>query len=368
MTYIRGFDGLRAISITMVVLTHLGAKALLPDNDYIKNRVWELCAGVTGVNVFFAISGFLITRILLQEKSSTGSISFKNFYARRFLRLLPPLLLFYTAIVVLMKFDLIKTSLTSVFLSFFYLYNYTPYSIYSEFLGHTWSLAVEEQFYLLWPFVVASLAPNRMVRLTALIAFLSLLGFYLIAHVSYEHNGVVYTLNSWFYAHRLFIPAVGPIMIGAGCSVMVFYQFRFVKKWLSLAGTPWYCLLLFASPLYLPGFLFAAFPLVQAVGISLLLAWIFNNQQSTLTNVLEWKPLSFVGKISYGLYVYQGLFLGTSIEGNSIWIQQFPQNLIFTVGVAVLSFYFLEKPVLKFKKYFVTRQQPAGTAAAKKFS
>jgi len=365
MNYIKGFDGLRAMSVLMVVLTHLGIREMLPDTPFIKDRLFELFAGVTGVNIFFAISGFLITRILLREKSQTGKISFKNFYARRFLRLLPPLLVFYAIILLMMNFGWLKSSLSSVLLSFFYLYNYCPYSIYNSLIGHTWSLAVEEQFYFIWPFIVAYVSLKKLLRIIALIIAASLCIFYFITYLAIEYNGVTYTLNSWSWAHRWFIPAVGPIMIGAGVSVIIFYNLYSFKKWLVVRQTPWISLILFCCPVYLPSFLFSAFPLIQAAGVSVFLAWIYHHQQSGITHVLEWKPLSFIGKLSYGIYVYQGIFLGTGPRGKNLWIQQFPQNVCLTLALALLSFYLLEKPMLRLKRHFISTQHSENMATVK---
>src|SRR4051812_24906788 len=102
MKYIKGYDGLRAISIIMVLITHLGWLDSISADATVNVRIQMLFSGGTGVTIFFVLSGFLITRILLQEKLSTGSISFKNFYIRRFLRLLPPLILFFSVMLVLM--------------------------------------------------------------------------------------------------------------------------------------------------------------------------------------------------------------------------------------------------------------------------
>ncbi|MFT3885692.1 MAG: acyltransferase family protein [Flavobacteriales bacterium] len=93
--HIRGFDGLRAISITMVVASHHGLFQLLPHTSFIRDRIIPLFAGVTGVNIFFTLSGFLITRLLLQEQDRKGTIQLRRFYIRRFLRLTPPFLLFF---------------------------------------------------------------------------------------------------------------------------------------------------------------------------------------------------------------------------------------------------------------------------------
>lgn len=103
MKYIKGFDTLRAISIAMVVTAHS-----LPNLWIQDHRIWYLISGDTGVLVFFVISGFLITTLLLKEKRMNGIINLKKFFARRFLRLLPPLVIFYLAILVLMTTGLFK--------------------------------------------------------------------------------------------------------------------------------------------------------------------------------------------------------------------------------------------------------------------
>ncbi len=151
--YIKGLNGIRAISLFMVLTTHLG----IFDNvsgEFFQNRLFNLFSGYAGVNIFFTLSGFLITRLLYTEKITFNGISLKNFYIRRFLRLLPPLLLFYIAIAVLMLAHAIPSTYKGFLISFFYLYNFVFHQYYTQELGHTWSLAVEEQFYILWPFVI----------------------------------------------------------------------------------------------------------------------------------------------------------------------------------------------------------------------
>jgi peptidoglycan/LPS O-acetylase OafA/YrhL len=91
--------------------------------------------------------------------------------------------------------------------------------------------------------------------------------------------------------------------------------------------------------------------LFQSIGVSILLIYIYYNQDKKIVDILNNKYLSYIGKISYGIYVYQGLFLRTG-PGGKLWIQQLPQNLILTFLVAILSYHFLERPVLKLKKRF----------------
>jgi peptidoglycan/LPS O-acetylase OafA/YrhL len=91
--------------------------------------------------------------------------------------------------------------------------------------------------------------------------------------------------------------------------------------------------------------------LIQPLGVCLFLIWIYYNQESILTNLLENRLLSYIGKISYGLYLYQGIFLRTGPSG-ILAIQQFPLNIILTFIVAIFSYEFIEKPILRYKKRF----------------
>ena len=92
---IKGFDTLRAFSILLVIITHLRFHDYFIGNTFKKDRLWSLISGLTGVQIFFSLSGFLITHLLVKEKLGIGRIDFKKFYVRRFLKLLPPLLFFY---------------------------------------------------------------------------------------------------------------------------------------------------------------------------------------------------------------------------------------------------------------------------------
>lgn len=341
MKYIKGFDTLRAIAILLVISSHLGLYHWLPENDYLRKRVWLLISGTTGVQVFFTLSGFLITRLLLHELEEYKTIFFKNFYIRRFLRLLPPLILFYTAIALFMWMDEISNSPKGFFFSFFYLYNFVPKSLYTIELGHTWSLALEEQYYLIWPFVLYYFSTKKIYQLIIYILVGCILAVYILPKFQFSNN---------FNVERWFIPAVAPIIIGSFFAFINhikedFYStyFQNEKKLLLTA------ILLFLFPLYSP--LLSLSFIAQSIAISILLIWIVYNQSSKLTSILNTKTFSYIGKISYGLYVYQGLFLTTGPAGE-MWIQKFPQNILLTFVTAILSYHLLEKPILKFKKKF----------------
>ncbi|MFC4721201.1 acyltransferase family protein [Geojedonia litorea] len=342
MKYIKGFDGLRGLSILMVLQTHLGFGSKLFEYDFITVRTWMLFSGNTGVQIFFTLSGFLITSILLSEKLK-HKVSLKNFYIRRFLRLLPPLIIFYVIIALLMKFDLISYSLAGFAYSFFYLYNFVPKEFYISELGHTWSLAVEEQFYLTWPFIIYYLKTKSIVAITLFVILLCTL--FLIVYNEFEF------IKNGFNPLRWFIPAVGPVIIGSLLAI-VNSSFSSLKSFLkpNIYLFPM-SILLFLCPLYLPNSLLLGAYLIQSLGVALFLLWIFHNQDSVLVSILNFKYLNYIGKISYGLYVFQGLFLRTG-PGGTLSFQQFPYHILFTFIVAILSYELIEKRVLKLKVHF----------------
>jgi peptidoglycan/LPS O-acetylase OafA/YrhL len=177
MKYIKGFDGLRAFSIILVLLSHLNIRQQLPEYQFFQERFWRLISGETGVLIFFNLSGFLITLILLQEKMNSGKIHFKLFFIKRFLRLLPPFLLFSFSVLVLKAYHYLDYSTEGFLFSFFYLYNYVPTAYYHNELVHTWSLAVEEQFYLIWPFVIQYFTLKKIISFIFLLIIASIILF-----------------------------------------------------------------------------------------------------------------------------------------------------------------------------------------------
>jgi len=353
--HIKGFDGLRAFSILFVLITHLGVFHMLPEFPYIRERVWLLFSGTTGVNIFFTISGFLITLLLLSEHKEKGRIHFKNFFIRRFLRLLPPLLVLYLVLAILMMTGVIPTDYLAIGISAVYMYNLVPSWHYTDELGHTWSLGVEEQYYLLWPYILSKFHRKSGIKIIiALILLLSIGTIYVFS----EYNSIlqfgekIQKISKYFKINRWIIPAVSTIIIGSAGALYVFKKPDFAKaKFEGKAVVLLLSLMIMLSCLYLPRFMLPIFPIIQAVGVCGLLLWIYFNQSSSLSSFLSFKPLAYIGKISYGLYVYQGLFLRTGSEGEWFF-QQFPNNVILTVATAVLSFHLLEKPVLKLKSRF----------------
>ena len=341
MKYIKGFDTLRAVSILMVVTAHL-----LPSGyEFYKTRLWIVVSGTTGVQIFFTLSGFLITTLLLKEKRKTGRINFKNFFARRLIRLLPPLILFYILVGVFMIEGSISSTWIGFLFSMFYAYNFVHHDYYTVELGHTWSLGVEEQFYLTWPFVLSGL--NKVSKLT--VVTILFLGFCVLSYFVFPELEI----SSNYHTDRWFIPAAAPIIVGSYFAVLNhFYSVKWKEKIANNLRVILLAIALFLYPLYSIEALLKVAPIIQAVGISFLLIWLVYNQDSKITKIVDNRLFRYLGQISYGVYVYQGFFFRTG-PGGELAVQHYPLNILMVIGIAVLSYEFYEKPILKLKKRFV---------------
>lgn len=344
MTHIKGFNALRAFSVTLVVLTHLDLSDWIPNTVFVMTRVWPMISGSFGVQIFFVLSGFLITRILLNERAQKGKINFINFFARRFLRLLPPLLIFFGLIGIANLFGYLTNAKESILYAVFYIYNFVPRQLYSVEMGHFWSLGVEEQFYLLWPFVLTVFGKAR-----KLIAFIFLLTAACCVLALFYQS---LDLNKEYFIVRWFIPASCPILAGCLGAVLNHYFPLKIQQWTQkkflITGI---ILLTYTYPLYIPVFFIPMGIFVQSIAIITLLLLILHSQQKKWVQALEFRPLAYIGIISYGIYVYQGFFLRTG-GGSELWFQQFPTNILFALVLAVISYELVEKPVLKLKQKF----------------
>ena len=140
----------------------------------------------------------------------------------------------------------------------------------------------------------------------------------------FTFNGNSYNLFDYFFPNRWFIPACLPIMLGALSAVILFYKQNDLRTFFD------YKLVWLAIPLFFAQLLL---------------------KDLNFVIIETFQPIAFIGKISYGLYVYQGLFLRTG-PGGTLSIQKFPLNIVLVIITAVMSYYLLEKPILKFKNQF----------------
>src|SRR4029453_9090916 len=164
---IPSLDGLRAISIAFVFFGHLAGTRGFPLSTQTGNATG---LAELGVHVFFVISGYLITRLLLEEIDRNGRIDLRRFYLRRTLRIFPP---YYTLLALLFIADIagfVGLHRHDVLRAMTYTTNYAPDR--SWYVGHTWSLSVEEQFYLLWPAVMLLVRPRKAIVVAAAVVLL----------------------------------------------------------------------------------------------------------------------------------------------------------------------------------------------------
>ncbi len=284
-------DGLRALAITMVLYHHSPVGAALTHGPVIAAR------GFLGVDLFFVLSGYLITTLLLRERDRAGAISLRGFYWRRALRILPLYLVVVTAIggyYVLIKGDAEAATLWPFY--YLFLANFLVADIPN--LGPFWSLSVEEQFYLLWPLLLIAL-PARWL--------LPVLGFLIAVNVA-GVMGVFGIAPPEWGPLRFALPTAtyAPILMGAGLAIVLHRGRGFAALW-PVLGARWASgaalVLLVALLALLPRDVTGLPNLALHVAMTALLATIVMREDSALAPVLGWLPIARIGAVSYGLYL-----------------------------------------------------------------
>jgi len=327
---IPALDGLRAVAIGLVFLSHVLATGSSPNSTY-----WRVL-GETGVRVFFVISGYLITTLLLRELGSRGTISLRSFYARRAFRIFPAFYTYIAIICVLVAAGAIVVATCDVA----YAATYTMDFIVdrSFYVGHAWSLAVEEQFYLLWPLAVVLFGTRRATWLA--IAGIAIAPVLRIAAARYS-------------------PTLGPLTdqafpfvfdaLGSGCVLAILaprlersprYTALLDSRWF------WYVPALCIGSLLLDRWWFelGVADTLANLGIALAIHRCVTRPANLMTRVLELRGFVWIGTLSYSLYLWQEPFVNRAATG---WWEAFPANLAFALGAAILSHYLVERPVLR---------------------
>jgi len=351
-THLAQLDGIRGLSVLAVVCSHWIPAA---------NAFGHV--GLLGVYVFFVLSGFLITRILLDavrardEGATTTGQVLRGFFGRRVLRIFPP---YYFAVVASYLLwprrfgDDLPWNLT-------YLANMRAFMLgRSLAINPLWSLAVEEQFYLVWPFLVL-LVPRR--RLPAVLAALvAIAPIWRVLAVTSGLRHVVHTYPVWSNLDCL----------GLGALLAVSFEHSLRPRWTRVAGGLGVALFVLCGALTHSyggwkaagrtdayAVVFVLYPL----SVSLLGVWLVargaGEPVGALGRVLMLRPVRFVGLISYGVYVYhffmQGIFDYAASEWFALHLSPvgvFAGRLVATLAFAMLSWWVLERPAIALKRYF----------------
>jgi peptidoglycan/LPS O-acetylase OafA/YrhL len=354
LTRIPSLDGLRALSIFLVVALHTLQRYNI--GHHVALGWYALFNGQYGVSIFFVISGYLITSLLLQEQRKRGSISLRGFYLRRAFRILPPLY-FYIGIVVLLGIaGRIAVTRSDVLSSLFFFHNFAQHST-TWALEHLWSISVEEQFYLVWPFILVACIARRGLagRTSAAIFPIAVLLVSPFARVLLGHQK-----NPLM--HNLGIKNLNYDFLMYGCLIAL------------LQGTPRFeTIYRHATRIWwLPPLVIAACSAATArfqnyfdlpigytlsgAAIAIFLVWCTRNPNSVLGRILNWEPIVKIGVLSYSIYLWQTLFLHPSnnqVFGRYDWIGRFPGNWLGFFLAACFSYYVVEQPSLDLRSRLI---------------
>lgn len=331
---IPSLDGVRAISIGLVIVAHLDLGRHVPG-------LWRLDSGNLGVRIFFVISGFIITTLLLSELRQTGAISLAAFYRRRAFRILPAFYVFLAVVALLTEHwgDATTSTATlklwpaAVFLG--------DYSNVPLIVGHTWSLAVEEQFYLLWPSVLLLLGLRRSVMGCAAV---------LVAAPIFR---ILAEAGIWPASPRYAFECVADAL-AVGCLLAlardrlwnnVHYR-RFIGTPLSLL--PFFASLALIGAEKNQGVVYYTVGLSALnVGTAIALDRYMRLPGTLIGRVLNSAPIVWVGLISYSLYLWQQVFAWAALH---IWVK-----VLSMVGCGTVSYYVIEKPFQRLRRLLEAR-------------
>ncbi len=338
-------DGLRAVAVLLVIAIHVGL----------------LAGGYIGVDVFLALSGFLITALLCQEWDRTGEISLRRFYKRRVLRLVPALLLlvsgFALVMVVLAPFPtawpLGRVIATTLLFANNWVATFAPrHGSVLGALTPTWTLAQEAQFYLLWPPVLWALLRLRARPRVILAVLAGLIVLLLAAHPFFVHRSSVYNSYTSPFARA------AELLLGAAAAIL--WRERLVPRvlrrpivgWLAAAGIV--VVLVHAqgtAPLwYLSTAVLAAVLIVNLLSQPATRPGLFTlaGAQRGLERALGSRPLAYAGKISYGIYLYHVplYYLLWSYVPIASPFVRFPIVVALSFAAAAASWALVESPII----------------------
>lgn len=334
---IPSLDGLRAASVLLVVGGHLGLSGSAPPAFDPALRYFD---GATGVRIFFVISGFLITTLLLREMAA-GAADLPRFYLRRLLRLFPVQLAFIVALVALVATTALSVSTCQFATALTYTKNY---GCSGWIDAHLWSLSVEEQFYLLWPFVLTRL-PRRWAIAVA---------FALIV-VSPISRAVQYGLGNrgghfpWLTSNSdaLMIGCLLAIAIGAYPPKMRAFAGCHPAAMRSAAIVALAVPVVLEHHVLLGWFTVLFGPALQALAGAYLILSLTLVRRGMLYTVLNLRAVRFVGVLSYSLYIWQQIFMSQpDVFGlaRAPWLLRFPVNVVLCFAAAYLSYRLIELP------------------------
>ena len=343
--YVPSLNGLRALSAGIVIAVHC----------HVKNFSIPAPGGQFGVNMFFVLSGFLITLLLLEEERVSTTISLKKFYFRRILRIFPVYYVLLITYYILQISGVLQFTTNTWLSAIFYVKDVPVPNSNSWETDHLWSLSIEEHFYLMWPLIFKFL---KSYRIKIAVFFIILIP--IVRGVLYDPDG-----------EGLMIYERADALLW-GCILAIYYRpvstimMRGINKYKWAIALPFLGLFLSVVALkFLPVKNSFAEGLIRALGradgtvtnifICLVIVIAVNSRNSLFYKFLNTDSMNYLGKLSYSLYIWQQLFFSSTI---GLW-GLFPLNIVCIVAVSVFSYHLIEKPFLKIKsRYEVKNAAP----------
>lgn len=330
--HIRTLDGVRAVSILLVIASHAVDRYESPT---------IMRVGPVGVLVFFALSGYLITTKLLEEYRATGSISLRNFYVRRAFRILPPALVYLAVVWLLSLSGVLICSAASIRAALLFYTNYADSGGAGWRVSHFWSLSVEEHFYLFWPFLLIAFGIRNGWKTASAAALCICLW-----RVVDDHFGIVGSVFGEQLTadlHRTDLTA--DVLLWGCCSAFFVNGPVTMSKAASTLGS---VITLALMIILATGEVRHSTPLLHILP-TLFLTALVAVPTAPVGRFLELAPLKFVGRLSYSLYIWQQLFLG---GGDSLLPVPLAVGAIFACAYA--SYKFIEQPCISLGRSFIT--------------
>ncbi|MFT3852375.1 MAG: acyltransferase [Ilumatobacteraceae bacterium] len=358
MGHLPELDGVRALAIGVVVLVHLYAPLF--------------SGGNSGVDLFFVLSGFLITKLAYEEFTKTHRFSIKAFYHRRVFRILPPLLVLL-AVCLVASFTVLSavgsTLRLEIVFALFSAGNLWPLIRGDEArtaLAHTWSLGLEEQFYLIWPFLLATVpiamgAPRRFLKWVLGVAAASVL------------IGRIVVIGVLHYPHWGAIPFLDFDGLALGCAIAIFVHSDFsgvsrrIPAWPAVLAAVALVVDLVCARFYVDHDTYFLRPLVMRLLFAYGVLFVVSRPEVRAIRLLRLAPLRLLGRLSYSLYLWHlPIFYWLSSERypNSPRALLVPLELVLAFGAAALSYRYVELPVLRLGRRLRSAQATPAPAVA----
>ncbi|HET6736779.1 MAG TPA: acyltransferase family protein [Mycobacterium sp.] len=371
---IPALDGIRAVAVALVLADHGGIPGL--------------SGGFLGVDVFFVLSGFLITSLLLDELARTGRIALRAFWIRRARRLLPALIVMVLAVVAARDFfppEAIAALRDDAVSAFFWVSNWAFVAQQTDYfshgappspLQHTWSLGVEEQYYLIWPILVIAVAAMFRTRARWAVFVLATVGV-----LASAAGAILYTsdasLNRVYFgtdtrAQALLVGAAAAALLVRDWSTLTMGGPQLSTRWRRWVARilPVIGLAVLASAAHYATGAAREFRggllIVVAMAAVLVVAPVALEQSGPVARMLAWRPLVWLGAISYGVYLWHWpIFLALNGEhtGLSGW-PLFALRCAATIAFAAASWWLLEQPIRRWRPVIVPMLPLAGATAA----